>query len=293
MAALHPHLFQSSVTDESEIHKLVVNHFLPDRAVLQWHPTAGEDIPTPNTTEIVVFSSFFQCRFGLPTCDFLGGLLDHYRIKLVHLNPNSVPQIVVFVHLCEAFLGISPNFPLFKNYFFLKYQPSATNRKVIGGIGLQTRHRAGFLDLPMQSSLRGWHGTWFYCENYEPILPSFVGRLLEFQGTWSEESTPLELPQVAALTNKVNRLKEKGLMGVYVAAHWLARRVQPLKKQVHSGWEYSGLQDPTRETRENITPELLVKHLGELFQDTSSWLTDEQVRSYHIMVEWVPVRRPV
>jgi hypothetical protein len=53
------------------------------------------------------------------------------------------------------------------------------------------------------------------------------------------------------------------------------RRVQPLNKQVHPGWEYSGLQDPTQESQENITLELLVKHPGELFQDTSSWPMDE------------------
>jgi hypothetical protein len=34
MAASHLHLFEASVADESEIHKLVANHFLPDRAVL-------------------------------------------------------------------------------------------------------------------------------------------------------------------------------------------------------------------------------------------------------------------
>jgi hypothetical protein len=59
MATSHPHLFQQSVAHESEIHKLVENRFLPDRVVLQWRPAAGEDIPTPNTKEIVVFSSFF------------------------------------------------------------------------------------------------------------------------------------------------------------------------------------------------------------------------------------------
>jgi hypothetical protein len=59
MAASHPHLFQASTTDESEICKLVANYFLPDRVVLQWHPATGEDTPTPNTNEIVVLSSFF------------------------------------------------------------------------------------------------------------------------------------------------------------------------------------------------------------------------------------------
>jgi hypothetical protein len=112
--------------------------------------------------EIVVFSSFFQRGFGLPACDFFCGLLDHYQIELVHLNPNSILQITIFVHLCKAFLGIPPNFPLFKNYFFLKYQPSAANRTVIRAVGLQTRSRANFFDLLMKSSVRGWHGTWFY-----------------------------------------------------------------------------------------------------------------------------------
>jgi hypothetical protein len=77
MAVSHPHLFQTFIEDEEEIHKLVENSFLPDRAVLQWRPTTEEDIPTPNMTEIVVFSSFFWSRFGLPTYDFLQGLLDH------------------------------------------------------------------------------------------------------------------------------------------------------------------------------------------------------------------------
>jgi hypothetical protein len=76
--------------DEEEIHKTVVSSFLLDWVMLQWRLAAGEDIPTPNTNKIVVFSSFFQRGFGLPACDFFRGLLDHYKIELVHLNPNSI-----------------------------------------------------------------------------------------------------------------------------------------------------------------------------------------------------------
>jgi hypothetical protein len=49
MVASHPHMFQQSSVDESDILKLVENHFLPDHIVLQWQPTTKEDIPTPNT----------------------------------------------------------------------------------------------------------------------------------------------------------------------------------------------------------------------------------------------------
>jgi hypothetical protein len=111
MATSHQHLLQPSVTDENEICKLVTSHFLPDHVVLQWRPAIGEDIPTPNTNEIVVFASFFQHGFGLSVCNFLRDLLDHYQIELVHLNPNSFLHITIFVHLCEAYLRIPPIFP--------------------------------------------------------------------------------------------------------------------------------------------------------------------------------------
>jgi hypothetical protein len=128
--------------------------------------------------------------------------------------------------------------------------------------------------------------------NNEPSPSAFVGQLLEIQGSWSEESTPLELPHVAAFTNKINLLKEHDLTRVCVATHWLACRVLPQKKQVHPGWEYSWVKDTTRETSDKITLEHLVKLLEEMFQDTSSWPTNEQVRSYHITVERDPVRHP-
>jgi hypothetical protein len=126
----------------------------------------------------------------------------------IHLNHNSILQITIFVHLYEAFHGIPPNCPLFKNYFLLKYRSSTASQKFIRGVGLQTRPCAGFLDLPMKMYPQGWHRTWLYCENHEPSLPPFVGRLPEFQGTWSEEPNPIDLPQVAALTNKIKYLKE-------------------------------------------------------------------------------------
>jgi hypothetical protein len=132
----------------------------------------------------VVLTSFFQCGFKLPTCEFLHKLLHHYEIELVHLNPNSILQIVVFVHLCEAFFGVPLNFSLFKSYLLPKYQPSVDNRKVIGSVGLQTRPHSGFLHLPMKTSLKGWHKSWFYCENHEPDLspphPSLVAPSIQW-----------------------------------------------------------------------------------------------------------------
>jgi hypothetical protein len=200
----------------------------PSHTMLQWRPTKGEDIPTPNTKEIVVLLAFFQHGFGLPTCEFLCGLLHHYQIELVHLNPNSILHIVIFVCLCKAFLIVPPNFPLFKSYFFLKYHPSAVNRQIISGVGIQTCHRNEFLDLPMKTSIKGWNKSWFYCESHEPSLPPFISRLSEYQKSWIAEPTSAELLIVAVLANRVSDIKRHDLTGVCVASNWLAHRVTPL-----------------------------------------------------------------
>lgn len=56
----------------------------------------------------VVFAPFLIRDLGLLISPFFCGLLDYYSLNLTHLNPNSVLHIAIFVHLCEAFLRISP-----------------------------------------------------------------------------------------------------------------------------------------------------------------------------------------
>jgi hypothetical protein len=157
MAASCLEMFKTSSVDEEEILKLVADHLLPPpllHAILQWRLTKGEEIPTPNTTEIVVSKALFQLGFRIHTYNFFRGLLHHFKIELVHLNPNADLQIAIFVHLCEAYLTILPNFSLFKYYFFLKYQPSAANHQVIGRVGIQAWMNWDFLALPLKNSLK-------------------------------------------------------------------------------------------------------------------------------------------
>jgi hypothetical protein len=85
-----------------------------------------------------------------------------------------------------------------------------------------------------------------------------------------EEPADAKIPIIAALASRVGDLKRHGLTGVCVAANWLAHRVTPLKKQVHPKWEYNRVQDPTRESFDNIGVSKLMKLLEEMFQNTSS-----------------------
>jgi hypothetical protein len=67
-----------------------------------------------------------------------------------------------------------------------------------------------------------------------------------------------------------------------VATNWLARRVVPLKQQVHPGWEYSGIQDPISEVNCHITTAKLESLLKEMFQNIDGWPTPEQVHTFYI-----------
>ena len=84
-------------------------------------------------TETVVFRSFYKKGFALPAGAFFRGLLFFYRLDVTHLKPNSIAQIAIFIHLCEAFLGIAPHFNLWRALYHLRGYPSAAHRDMVGG----------------------------------------------------------------------------------------------------------------------------------------------------------------
>ena len=74
--------------------------------------------------EIVVFTPFYERGFAMPAHVFLRSLLFFYGLELIHLNPNSILQVSIYIHLCEAFLGIDPHFDLWRHLFHVKPDPT-------------------------------------------------------------------------------------------------------------------------------------------------------------------------
>ena len=111
-----------SISNEMALNQLVVHEMLPNRVMARWHPARGESFPTPCGNELVVFEDYFYRGFGVPIHPFLRGLIDYYRISVCNLSPNSILHVSVFIHFCEAYLGILPHFDLFRHFFYLKAQ---------------------------------------------------------------------------------------------------------------------------------------------------------------------------
>jgi hypothetical protein len=161
---------------EEQIQSLANRGLLRPKSQVGWRPGAGEAFLTEGTGETVIFITHMERGFGVPAGDFLRGLLQFHRIELVHLAPNLFTIIVTFIHLCEAFLGITPHFHLWRQFFKLKKTGKGV---VIGSVSFMLRRnmKSEYIDLALPDNTTGWKHGWFYLDNPAPALKSRTGRV--------------------------------------------------------------------------------------------------------------------
>jgi hypothetical protein len=107
---------------------LLNSGFIHEKEVDSWRAAPGDPYPMEKSEdEIPMFARFAERRLALPASDFFKGLLGYYGVEYLNLNPNGIFHTAVFVHFCEAFLGIKPHWILFRKFFRVKPQPSASN----------------------------------------------------------------------------------------------------------------------------------------------------------------------
>jgi hypothetical protein len=182
----------------NNLKKLVSEGLLQEKSLVNWRPSFCEPFPMKNVDEIVTFYHFAERGLALPSCSFFRGLLYFYGLELHHLNLNSICHIAIFIHLCEAFLGIEPHWDLFRFLFRVKPQPTAKNLSVVGGTGIQLRQQAGdrYLSYKFSSNIPGWKNHWFYIENHAPQLPEKSSKPLVVRPEWNTEVSRVDLDQV-------------------------------------------------------------------------------------------------
>jgi hypothetical protein len=157
---------------------LVNSGFLREKEMDLWRPAAGDPYPMEkNPDEIPMFARFVECGLAVPTSDFFKGLLRYYDIEYLNLNPNGIFHVSIFVHFCEAFVGIKPHWILFRKFFRVKTQPSTNDPRVVGGAGIQMREDAAdqYLSYKLIESNQDWKSKWFCICNHHPELPKPSG----------------------------------------------------------------------------------------------------------------------
>jgi hypothetical protein len=120
--------WKKSKVKTEDLLSLLNSGFIREKEVDLWRAAAGDPYPMEKAEdEIPMFAHFVERGLALPASDFFKGLLRYYGVEYLNLNPNGIFHTAVFVHFCEAFIGIKPHYILFRKFFRVKPQPSASN----------------------------------------------------------------------------------------------------------------------------------------------------------------------
>ena len=84
-------------------------------------------------------------------------------------------SLASFFVLCECFLGIEPNWWLWKAIFMVKRNVGKGGRQYpVGGFGIQIRSDTTYFQMKKSDSVQGWRKKWFYFTCNQEGLPDFV-----------------------------------------------------------------------------------------------------------------------
>jgi hypothetical protein len=258
-----------SKCSHNNLNRLVSEGLLQEKNLVNWRPSFREPFPMENIDEIVTFYHFAERGLALPSCSFFRGLLYYYGLELHHLNPNSICHISIFIHFCEAFLGIKPHSNLFRFLFRVKPQPTSKNLSVVGGASIQLRQQAGdkYLSYKFPSNLLGWKNHWFYIENHAPQLPAKSNNPPVVRPEWNLELSRGDMDQVEELLDIIEAHKMTGVIGASVMFSFFKHRVQPIQQRHKLGYEYTGAEDPSRMCAEELSDDAALLQVKRVLLD--------------------------
>jgi len=240
-----------SSVKRAELDSLCEQGLLPPADQATVRAPGKEVFPAPREGERVCFVDFLPRGFGFPLHDFVRGLLYAYGIQIHDLTPNGVLSIATFFVLCECFLGIAPNWQLWKSLFAVRKNCGRNGMQYpVGGFGIQMRGDTAYFQMKKSDSVQGWRKRWFYIRCEQAGLPDFAAdRELRKTKAWahplSKEDKEATKPLLGLLHGLLKTLgRETG--GVHLMATFFRLRVQPLRARVHPMWAYEGVGDPDR-----------------------------------------------
>ncbi|KAK1679802.1 hypothetical protein QYE76_040650 [Lolium multiflorum] len=233
-----------------------------------------ESYPNPPMEYRVSFVDHLIRGLSTPIHDFLRGLLFVYGIQLHQLTPNSILHISIFITLCECFLGITPNWILWKRIFCLRRNGSHNTTYNIGGVVICVRTDVDYFDVKFPDSVQGWRRRWLYIHEEDAnsvehnIVPFDGNAKIQRRHSWDAEASEEEKTATEALMTRIHELQNtrgKELSGVQIIAYFLRIRVQPLQARKNPLWTYAGENDANR-----LSKDLAVKDLEKLVRKITS-----------------------
>ncbi|KAK1647022.1 hypothetical protein QYE76_064827 [Lolium multiflorum] len=231
-----------------------------------------ESYPKPPMEYRVSFVDHLIRGLSPPIHEFLRGLLFVYGLQLHQLTPNSILHVSIFITLCECFLGVQPNWALWKRIVCLRRNGSHGVAYNIGGVVICVHSDVDYFDVKFPDSVQGWRKRWLYV--HEESSDSMEYNIAPFDGkakilrrrSWDAEASEEEKLATEALMTRIRELQStRGKeLGIQITAYFLRIRMQPLQARKNPLWMYAGDEDVER-----LSTDLSAKDLEKLIRRIS------------------------
>jgi hypothetical protein len=242
------------------------------KEISRWRVDPRATIPAPSDGEVVLLKSHIDRGFSLPPSYFLKGVLQHYKLQLHHIAPNSFKVIAGFVVLCEGYLGIYPRGDLFRLYFNIHHNRDANgDSRNCRSVSFVPRSGKSYPYIIPRDSAKGWQGSFFYQADQAPPerkygLRSFVDGPAKEQDSWGVMDDFTMDDECQLCSRRISNLVFSGLTGADTIHCWISRRIQPLQYCPALMCEYSGIDDPQCYFKEELPAEEIEHQIRDIIK---------------------------
>ena len=125
-----------------------------------------------------------------------------------------------------------------------------------------------YIPYSLRRQIGDWKAEWFYIDNHAPALPERTPGPPKPRHEWYVSASNAD--QVEELLERIAKRRREGVTGATVVSSLLWRQVQPLKSRIHSGFEYTGLYDPSQFSSEKTGRDEAMVLLYNLFEGVTS-----------------------
>jgi len=119
-----------------------------------------------------------------------------------------------------------------------------------------------YINVPLNTSLKGWNAMWFYMKQSHPAIRCDVHHILESQKSWSKKPSSADMEQVKELLGLIKGVKTNSGL---VVASFIVRRVQPCKERAHVAFDFKGETDGTQDRTEMLSRDVVQERAAKLF----------------------------
>ncbi|KAK1601754.1 hypothetical protein QYE76_017553 [Lolium multiflorum] len=214
-----------------------------------------ESYPSPPIEYRVSFIDHLIRGLSTPIHDFVRGLLFVYGVQLHQLTPNSILHVAISITLCECFLGIPPNWALWKRIFYLRRNGSHNIAYNIGGVVICVRPDVEYFDVKFPDSVQGWRKRWLYNHPVLASLPPLPeDGEVEEQAVVTDDNQGTSRPRVKSRVLEIRGFFEREDSKATASTHSLPSAVSPRNKRKRDEVDDFGTSKAGAPPAEEIVP---------------------------------------